>query len=47
MDEEVLEDGQGFKEDTDTEDDLLEPMGGGDDFKFEEEYEDKDPDRDH
>ena len=47
MDEEVLNEGQSFKEDPSMEDELLEPISGADDFKFSEDYEDTDPDKDH
>ena len=44
IEEEVLDEGQGFKEDEEMDEDITMPM---EDFKFSEEYEDEDPDKDH
>ncbi len=45
QDEETIDGGQGFSEDAD--EDLLIPLEGAEDFKFAEEFEDEDPDKDH
>ena len=47
MDEEILNEGQGFKEEPSVDDEILEPGNGTDDFAFSDDFEDDNPDKDH